>query len=513
MNTVKTMKAVLSFALGLGMITSAAVDLKAEDTGEKTSETQKRYVHALEKLVHQHDSVSKADQTSDGADAEAVLRAYLEENGYFSEGNYVASFLWTWTDEVKELVEITYNPDVSYVNFTYLHSSGSVVEGGVREELSFSAYLHDLYDSEYTDIRIRLDDLAAPDIRQPYYSIASGEGFNAAEIRFDGSYEWGRYRKSGSHEELLNYVNDKEMSAYLNSLIPVAMVYYDIALQDLGISLYELGFSTIYYPFIQADEADLETDESLSLHAAVYPEAAGIDSVHWAYPSYLVSLSGDGLNCELRGRTAGTGSLTAITDNGAADSIALSVSNTEPDPVRSEYFADVRDRNRYYFNPVYWAYDNGITTGTSQNPLKFTPEEKVTRGQIVSFLYRLAGSPDVSGEMPFDDVDVKRYYYKPILWAYQNSITTGTSADKFSPDIPCTREQIVTFLWRYLNKPEPFRRVGFTDSKTDAYYTDALSWAYDNGVTTGLNDGTGRFGVGQTCTRAMAVTFLYRAGY
>ena len=184
---------------------------------------------------------------------------------------------------------------------------------------------------------------------------------------------------------------------------------------------------------------------------------------------------------------------------------------TEDDQYQKDIFSDVMDSSRYYYEPVYWAFnhDPQITKGTS-NTL-FSPDQNVTRGQMVTFLYRLAGEPYVLNEKTFDDVDPSRYYAKAISWAASEGITTGYArTNNFGPDDNCTREQIVTFLWRYANTPAPVKSASFTDAKAGAYYLDALSWAAENGITVGLNDGTGRFGVGHTCTRGMCVTFLYR---
>ena len=110
-----------------------------------------------------------------------------------------------------------------------------------------------------------------------------------------------------------------------------------------------------------------------------------------------------------------------------------------------------------------------------------------------------------------DVVDPESFYYAPVYWAYSNDITTGTGNSSFEPTNKCTREQIVTFLWRMAGEPEPEKIKRFTDMKAGAFYEKAISWAYENGITIGLNDGTGRFGIGRPCTRAMAVTFLWRA--
>ena len=108
----------------------------------------------------------------------------------------------------------------------------------------------------------------------------------------------------------------------------------------------------------------------------------------------------------------------------------------------------------------------------------------------------------------------KKYYFEPVYWAYYFDVTTGATPTTFVPGNDCTREQIVTFIWRALGEPEPEETAFdayFTDTKSGKFYNKAVNWAYENGITTGLNDGTGRFGVGMACTRAMCVTFLYRA--
>ena len=182
-------------------------------------------------------------------------------------------------------------------------------------------------------------------------------------------------------------------------------------------------------------------------------------------------------------------------------------------PIPGEFqFDDVKDADRYFYDPVYWAYYHKpiqITTGTSKT--LFSPDADVTRGQMVTFLWRLAGEPKASAPATFTDVPEGRYFTDAIAWASEQGITTGYAGkNMFGPDDKCTREQIVTFLWRYAGKPEPTETATFTDTKADAYYLSALSWAAEKGITKGLNDGTGRFGVGHSCTRAMCVTFLYR---
>ncbi len=176
-----------------------------------------------------------------------------------------------------------------------------------------------------------------------------------------------------------------------------------------------------------------------------------------------------------------------------------------------ECFSDVRDPNAYYFAPVYWAVDNNITLGYGGNN-KFSPNVPCTREQIVTFLWRLKGEPEPTEYQEFTDVKETDWYYKPISWAAENGITLGLNdgTGRFGVGQPCTREQCVTFLYRTAGSPEVEEHSEFTDVTEDRYFYDSVSWAAVNGITVGLNDGTGRFGVSQKCTRAMIVTFLYR---
>ena len=180
-----------------------------------------------------------------------------------------------------------------------------------------------------------------------------------------------------------------------------------------------------------------------------------------------------------------------------------------PSPApQTELFADVADPSAYFYESVYWAKENGITTGTS--PTTFSPYAACTRGQIVTFLWRVMGQPSpASWGNPFKDVRESDYYYTAVLWAYHSGVTTGTSPTTFAPNKACTREQCVTFLWRAAGRPDTSLGTQFRDVKGDAYYAAPVYWALNNGITTGVAPAS--FGVGQKCTRGQIVTFLYRA--
>ena len=177
-----------------------------------------------------------------------------------------------------------------------------------------------------------------------------------------------------------------------------------------------------------------------------------------------------------------------------------------PEKSAADYFADV-PANSYYADAVLWAAKNGITGGIGNG--LFGPNQPCTRAQIVTFLWRAAGSPEPKAMSSFSDVSADSYYAKAVAWAVENGITTGTGDGKFSPDATCTREQAVAFLYRASGSPAVSGGSAFSDVAANAYYADAVAWAEKNGVTGGI--GGGLFGSGNTCTRAQIVTFLYRA--
>ena len=184
--------------------------------------------------------------------------------------------------------------------------------------------------------------------------------------------------------------------------------------------------------------------------------------------------------------------------------VTVSVTFAAEEPI---VFTDV-DADDYFYNAVYWAVESGVTDGTSDT--QFSPGRTVTRGEMVTFLWRAAGSPEPETTAnPFADVDGDDYYYTAVLWAVENGITDGVSATQFDPDGECTRAQMVTFLWRAAGQPDAGTSNPFTDVDVEDYYGEAVLWAVASGVTDGVSEIT--FEPGTVCTRAQAVTFLYRA--
>ena len=169
-------------------------------------------------------------------------------------------------------------------------------------------------------------------------------------------------------------------------------------------------------------------------------------------------------------------------------------------------FGDVADTD-YYYDAVIWAAENGITNGTAEN--EFSPMKSNTRAEMVTFLWRAAGSPEQNlVETAFTDVDKDAYYYEALIWATENGITQGTSETTFTPDKACSRAEMVTFLYRFSNMPSVTGTSTFVDVNSQDYFNNAVIWAQQEGITQGTSETT--FSPENLCTRAQTVTFLYR---
>ena len=162
----------------------------------------------------------------------------------------------------------------------------------------------------------------------------------------------------------------------------------------------------------------------------------------------------------------------------------------------------------FYYNAVLWAVENGITTGKTSTT--FAPGVGCTRSQIVTFLWRANGSPEpVTQKNPFTDVSEGAHYYKAVLWAVENGITTGKTSTTFAPNAGCTRAQVVTFLWRESGKPKATIENPFSDVPEGSFYREAVLWAVENKITLGKTSTS--FEPDSACTRGQVVTFLYRS--
>ena len=190
-----------------------------------------------------------------------------------------------------------------------------------------------------------------------------------------------------------------------------------------------------------------------------------------------------------------SGSSSAATTKGV-----LLLQNSSP-------FVDVNETH-YFYESVLWAVEKGITSGISAT--EFGPALTCSRAQVVTFLWRYAGSPaPKSARNPFKDVEVGLWYSNAVLWAVEQGITSGISATEFAPNQPCNRAQVVTFLWRLMQQPEPTRADKiFTDVESGSWYEKPVLWAQERGITTGTSANT--FSPSGVCQRAQVVTFLYR---
>ena len=211
----------------------------------------------------------------------------------------------------------------------------------------------------------------------------------------------------------------------------------------------------------------------------------------------LTVIDKDGNKLEIADK--GDGKYTFIMPAGKVEVKASFTKEVETSP-----FADVAT-DAYYYEAVKWAAEQGITGGTGSG--LFSPDYTCTRAQIVTFLWRAAGSPEPKAMSGFSDVPENSYYAKAVAWAVENGITVGTSRTTFSPEATCTRAQSVTFLFRAA-KASADGTPAFSDVTANAYYAEAVKWATDNGITNGI--GGGLFGPNNDCTRAQIITFLWR---
>ena len=175
----------------------------------------------------------------------------------------------------------------------------------------------------------------------------------------------------------------------------------------------------------------------------------------------------------------------------------------------AEVFTDMPQLGNWAHDPIDWAYFNGITNGTTDTT--FSPKNTCTRGQVVTFLWNAAGKPAPSSTYcAFTDVKEDAYYYTAMLWAVERGITKGKTSTTFAPRATCTRGEVVTFLWNAAGQPEPYRTDNpFTDVQEGKFYCKAVLWAVENGITNGKS--ANLFAPKDNCTRAQVVTFLYKS--
>lgn len=223
-----------------------------------------------------------------------------------------------------------------------------------------------------------------------------------------------------------------------------------------------------------------------------------------AYQTFIVKTDGSVWACgrNTSGELGNGGDHNSVAVNGLAmQTTPVKLSGLTARTKLLTAFYDVA-ANAYYADAVIWAIENGITNGTSATT--FSPEKVCTTGEILTFLWKAQNSPEPTISNPFSDVEKSNYYYKSALWAYEKGIVSGSA---FGASTLCTRSMVVTYLWKLAGKPVN-GVISFTDVPSNADYAQAVAWAVSKGITSGTGDNT--FSPDATCTRGQIVTFLYR---
>ena len=294
---------------------------------------------------------------------------------------------------------------------------------------------------------------------------------------------------------------------------PVAALGHDYQAVVMEPTCTEAGYTTHTCSRCGDSYTDSETEALGHDYNAVVTEPTCTES---GFTTYTCTRCGDSYSADdtyVLGHTWDAGEVIAAASHQASGEMKFTCTRcgetkTEEIPKLDNPFVDVHDDD-YFFNPVMWALDESVTGGVDAT--HFAPKQRCTREQIVTFLWAAAGRPEPeTEENPFSDVKSKDYFCKAVLWAVENGVTGGVGDGKFGVGQPCTRAEAMTFLWKAKGSPEPETTENpFSDVKPGKYYYKPVLWAVENSVTGGVGDG--RFGVGQPCTRGEIITFLYKA--
>ncbi len=284
-----------------------------------------------------------------------------------------------------------------------------------------------------------------------------------------------------------------ESSAFKYSGVKVVYIPKEITLIKNG-AFDETEINYVYYGGSEADKENL----------TILPNNDSLNSATWVYNATGLPQCQYGKYVYNNDATTTKDGTKTRTCSVCGDKQTVTAEGTK---IQINPFGDVK-KSDFYYTPVLWAVENGITSGTSKTT--FGPNEACTRGQIATFLWRAAGCPaPKTSKNPFTDVKKKDYYYKAVLWAVGEGITSGTSKTTFGPNEACTRGQIATFLWRANGGKKVNASNPFKDVKKSDYYYNAVLWAVKNGITAGATKTT--FAPNDACTRGQIATFLYRA--
>ena len=378
-------------------------------------------------------------------------------------------------DALKTALRAKLNSAVTSANMAYLDIQLQYLDGTEWKTITDAAH----FPKGGINVKVLYKDLAATNTPDNSYNYSVIHMFTTGT-------------EIGQTETLtVTKKDDTGITFHVNSLSPFAIGWYKASSPSGGgggggggaVSTYTLTFDTNGGSAIDKITKDSGTTIDL---AAYKPTRAGYTFAGWFSDKALTKAV---TSVKL---TANTTVYAKWTQNGG----------TAQNP-----FVDVKE-GAYYYDAVLWAVEQKITSGTSATT--FSPDASCTRAQMVTFLWRAAGSPKVeNGKNPFADVKADAYYYDAVLWAVEKGVTSGTSATTFSPDATVTRGQTVTFLYRNAGSPEVSGTMPFTDVEADAYYAKAVQWAVQQKITTGTSETT--FSPMSDCTRGQIVTFLYRA--
>ena len=421
----------------------------------------------------------------------------LPENAkvvYNSDGSYTVTVTNVTSDISFQMKEYQAKTGNLQIPSEYTEST---LKSALRKQIHSSVSGSDI---AYLDIKLKIKTRSNPDVWEDVTSANFPQGGIDITILYsalgqsglDSSYNYSvaHMLENGTVENLSAKGGTSGVTFHVNSLSPFAIGWYKASSPSGGggggggaVSTYTLTFDTNGGSAIDKITKDSGTTIDL---AAYKPTRAGYTFAGWCSDKALTKAV---TSVKL---TANTTVYAKWTQNGG----------TAQNP-----FVDVKE-GAYYYDAVLWAVEQKITSGTSATT--FSPDASCTRAQMVTFLWRAAGSPKVeNGKNPFTDVKADAYYYDAVLWAVEKGVTSGTSATTFSPDATVTRGQTVTFLYRNAGSPEVSGTMPFTDVEADAYYAKAVQWAVQQKITTGTSETT--FSPMSDCTRGQIVTFLYRA--
>lgn len=421
----------------------------------------------------------------------------LPENAkvvYNSDGSYTVTVTNVTSDISFQMKEYQAKTGNLQIPSEYTEST---LKSALRKQIHSSVSGSDI---AYLDIKLKIKTRSNPDVWEDVTSANFPQGGIDITILYsalgqsglDSSYNYSvaHMLENGTVENLSAKGGTSGVTFHVNSLSPFAIGWYKASSPSGGggggggaVSTYTLTFDTNGGSAIDKITKDSGTTIDLD---AYKPTRAGYTFAGWFSDKALTKAV---TSVKL---TANTTVYAKWTQNGG----------TAQNP-----FVDVKE-GAYYYDAVLWAVEQKITSGTSATT--FSPDASCTRAQMVTFLWRAAGSPKVeNGKNPFTDVKADAYYYDAVLWAVEKGVTSGTSATTFSPDATVTRGQTVTFLYRNAGSPEVSGTMPFTDVEADAYYAKAVQWAVQQKITTGTSETT--FSPMSDCTRGQIVTFLYRA--